>query len=189
MTPVPCHSTRRGLARALGLAPGLVAATGIAACRRPDPSAAPPSNRSASATAPAARYVPRVRDVAITTVPLLVTEQQAVLPFLAQDFARGGVVEGKEVYAFSPSTLTVVEGDTLHLTLIDPEDDVHSFVLPDFAVALPGQRRTTATYVAKRARIYPFVCAIQAHLPMMAGQLVVLPAAGMAGVAVAAAPQ
>ena len=126
-----------------------------------------------------ARYVPRARDITITTVPLLVKEQQTVLPFLREDFAKGGVLEGKEVYAFSPSTVTVIEGDTIHFTLINPEDDVHSFVLPDLAVQLPGMKTTTATYVAKRAGVYPFVCAIAAHLPMMAGELVVLSGRGM----------
>lgn len=125
-------------------------------------------------------YTPEARNVTITTVPLLVKEQQGVFPFLKSDFARGGVLDGKEVYAFSPSTVTVVQGDTIHFTFINPEDDVHSFVLPDFAVPLPAQKTTTAIYVAKHAGIFPFVCAIQAHLPMMSGQLVVLPATSMA---------
>lgn len=127
------------------------------------------------------RYVPHVRAVTVTTVPLLVKEQQRALPFLKDDFAKGGVLDGKEVYAFSPSTITVVQGDTIHFTFINPEDDVHSFVLPDLAVSLPAQKVTTATYVAKRAGIFPFVCAIQAHLPMMSGQLVVLSAKSMRG--------
>lgn len=126
------------------------------------------------------RYVPRTREVAITTVPLLVKEETRVLPFLEEDFAKGGVLEGKEVYAFSPSTVTVVEGDTIHFTLINPEDDVHSFVLPDLAVSMPGQKTVSATYVAKRAGVYPFVCAVQSHLPMMSGQLVVLAAGAVA---------
>ncbi len=74
-----------------------------------------------------------------------------------------------------------VEGDTIHFVFINPEDDVHSFVLPDFAVSLPAQRTTEATYVAKRAGIYPFTCAIQSHLPMMWGQLVVLSGTTMSG--------
>src|SRR5512138_3700418 len=126
---------------------------------------------SRSASAPA--YRPRTRALAVTTVPLLVKEERSVFPFLAPAFAKGGVLDGKEVYAFSPSTLTVVEGDTLHLTLINPEDDVHSFVLPDLVVALPGNKTTEATYVAKHAGIFPIVCAVQSHLPMMSGQLVV----------------
>jgi plastocyanin len=130
-------------------------------------------------TKPAAPgYVPHVRELTVTTVPLLVKEEQRVFPFLGADFAKGGVLEGKEVYAFSPSSLTVVVGDTIHFTFINPEDDVHSFVLPDLAVPLPPQRITHATYVARRAGVFPFVCAVQAHLPMMSGQLVVLSVAG-----------
>ena len=150
------------------------------ACSRGSENASTTENAAAVRTA---SYVPRVRNIAITTVPLLVKEEEKLLPFLKEDFAKGGVLEGKEVYAFSPSTVTVVEGDTIHFTLINPEDDVHSFVLPDLAVSLPGQKTTQATYIAKRAGIYPFVCAIQAHLPMMSGQLVVLSASSMAGAA------
>ena len=125
-------------------------------------------------------YVPRVRKITVTTVPLLVREQQSVFPFLAKDFGKGGVLEGKEVYAFSPSTVTVVEGDTIHFTLINPEDDDHSFVLPDLLVPLPPQQTTRVTYVAKRAGIYPILCAVPKHLPMMSGQLIVLAGTSMA---------
>ena len=133
-----------------------------------------------SASPARAAYTPRTRALTITTVPLLVKEETNLFPFLKPAFAKGGVLEGKEVYGFSPSTLTVVEGDTIHFTLVNPEDDVHSFVLPDFAVALPAGQVTEATYVAKRVGIFPIVCAVQAHLPMMSGQLVVLAAASMA---------
>lgn len=126
-------------------------------------------------------YAPRTRELTVTTVPLLVKEERKVFPFLDSAFAKGGALEGKEVYAFSPSTLTVAEGDTIHFTFINPEDDVHSFVLPDFAASLPGNTVTRATYVARRAGIYPIVCAVQAHLPMMSGQLVVLAGAGVTG--------
>jgi plastocyanin len=130
--------------------------------------------------APAHSDVPRVREITVTTVPLLVKEQQGVFPFLAKDFAKGGVIEGKEVYAFSPSTIVVVEGDTIHFTFINPEDDDHSFVLPDLVVPLPPQATTRITYVAKRAGIYPILCALQKHLPMMSGQLIVLAGTTMA---------
>lgn len=130
---------------------------------------------------PRATYTPRARSITITTVPLLVKEAAKLYPFLEPAFAKGGVLDGKEVYAFSPSTITVVEGDTLRLTLINPEDDVHSFVLPDFAVPLPGGKSTEATYVAKHAGIFPIVCAVASHLPMMSGQLVVLSAKSMVG--------
>jgi uncharacterized cupredoxin-like copper-binding protein len=128
----------------------------------------------------ASTYLPRTRAFTVTTVPLLVKEQRSTFPFLAQAFAKGGTLDGKEVYAFSPSTITVVEGDTLHLTLINPEDDLHSFVLPDFSVVLPPNKTTEATYVAKQAGIFPIVCSVASHLPMMSGQLVVLAASAMA---------
>ncbi|HXD49503.1 MAG TPA: cupredoxin domain-containing protein [Gemmatimonadaceae bacterium] len=140
--------------------------------------------------APAARtraYAPRTRLITVTTVPLLVKEQQALFPFLKSAFAKGGVLDGKEVYAFSPSTITVVEGDTVQLTLINPEDDEHSFVLPDLAVAMHPGTITRATYVARTAGLYPIVCAVQSHLPMMSGQLVVLSAASAAPAAPAPA--
>ena len=139
----------------------------------------------ARVTPPVARsaYTPRTRAITITTVPLLVKEEQGMYPFLKPAFAKGGVLEGKEVYAFSPSSITVVEGDTLRLDIINPEDDPHSFVLPDFAVSLPGGTTTEATYVAKHAGIFTIQCAVPSHLPMMAGQLIVLPALTMAGVA------
>jgi plastocyanin len=141
------------------------------------------SGARASEGAPAipttSRYLPRTREITITTVPMLVKEQSAVLPFLRSDFAKGGVLDGKEVYAFSPSAVTVVEGDTIHFTLINPEDDVHSFVLPDLAVPMPPQKVTTSTYIAKHAGIYPFVCSVASHLPMMWGQLVVLSSAAV----------
>jgi len=149
--------------------------------------------------APAKRhtsYVPRTREVTVTTVRLLVREARGLYPFLAKDFAAGGVLDGKEVYGFSPSTLIAVVGDTVHFTLINPEDDQHgflipdcteddvgSFVLPDCGVTLPPQQVTHATYVARRAGIYPFMCSVAKHLPMMSGQLVVLSPEAMAGAA------
>ena len=105
---------------------------------------------------------------------MLSKELRAVYPFLAQDFAPGGVLEGKEVYAFVPSTITVVAGDTLRLTFLNPEDDEHSFILPDLYVPLPGLSRKEVTYVARQAGIFPFACGVPAHLPMMRGEFVVL---------------
>ncbi len=118
--------------------------------------------------------MPRVRDVTITTVPLLVKEAKGLYPFLASAFANGGALEGKEVYAFSPSSITVVEGDTVHFTFVNPEDDVHSFVLGDFAQPLAGNTTSTATWVARRAGIFTFQCSVATHLPMMWGQMIVL---------------
>jgi plastocyanin len=133
-----------------------------AACARPSPTQSHPS------------YTPRRRTVVVTTVPLLVREQTKTFPFLAKDFAPNGVLAGKEVYAFSPSTITVVAGDTLALTLLNPEDDDHSFVMSDFFVKLPPQGKLDTTYVARTPGVYDFSCSVPAHVPMMRGQLIVL---------------
>ena len=149
------------MARAAALAPAcLLPAAFAAGCGHASPAAGPPV----------------VRDFTITAVPLLTREMQRIYPFLAKDFAARGVLEGKEVYAFEPSAITVYEGDTIHFTLVNPEDDEHSFVLPpDLSLRLPPQSRVTATYVARSAGIFRYTCAIASHLPFMYGTLVVLP--------------
>jgi uncharacterized cupredoxin-like copper-binding protein len=142
---------------------------------------------AACTTAPP-RYSPETRELTLLTVPLLSRELEATYPFLRDDFAPGGVLEGKEVYAFVPSSLTVVEGDTIHFTFVNPEDDAHDFVLPGLSVPIPGQSVTHASYRAERPGIYTFVCSVPGHLPAMYGQLLVLPAAVGAGFG-ARAPQ
>ena len=128
------------------------------------------------AGSPQAEGVPAVREFTVTAVPLLTREMQRIYPFLTKDFAPGGVLEGKEVYAFEPSAITVYEGDTIHFTLVNPEDDQHSFVLPpDLSVSLPPESRVAATYVARSAGVYRYFCAISSHLPFMYGTLLVLP--------------
>jgi len=129
-------------------------------------------------------YVGQERRFVVTTIPLLTKEMVSIHPFLREDFARGGVLEGKEIYAFVPNTLTVVEGDSVQLTFVNPEDDEHDFVLPGLVVALPGKSVTEATWRARDAGIFNFVCTIPAHMPEMYGQIVVLPAAVGAGFSV-----
>jgi hypothetical protein len=140
-------------------------ALGLAAC-----AVAPP-------VPPVASYQPQVRELVLTTVPLLTKELADTYPFLRADFAPGGVLDGKELYAFMPSSLTVVEGDTLELTFVNPEDDAHDFVLPGLTVPIPAQSVTHASYHATRPGLFSFVCSLRAHRPLMYGQLLVLPAA------------
>jgi uncharacterized cupredoxin-like copper-binding protein len=122
-------------------------------------------------------YVSQERRFVVTAIPLLTKELVSTYSFLREDFAQGGVLEGKEIYAFVPSTLTVVEGDTVRFTLVNPEDDEHNFILPGLALELPGQSVTEGTWRAEHAGIFNFVCTIPAHMPEMYGQIVVLPAA------------
>jgi uncharacterized cupredoxin-like copper-binding protein len=147
----------------------VVALSGLAACAL-----------AACATVPE-RYSPQTRELTLLTVPLLTHELARTYPFLREDFAPGGVLEGQEVYAFVPSSLTVVEGDTIHFTFINPEDDAHDFVLPGLSVPIPGQSLTHATYVARSPGLFTFVCSVPGHLPAMYGQLVVLPSSVGAG--------
>jgi len=58
-----------------------------------------------------ATYHPVHREITITTLPLLTKEMAKIYPFLTREFAHGGLLDGKEIYAFEPSTVTVVEGD------------------------------------------------------------------------------
>lgn len=111
------------------------------------------------------------------TVPILTKELRPIYPFLAKEFAPGGVLQGKEVYRFQPDTVTVYQGDTVNIVFVNPEDDAHTFVLLAFhmALTLPAQATTTTRFVASTTGIFPFVCDIPSHVPYMAGSLVVLP--------------
>ncbi len=139
--------------------------------------ALPAALAAGCAGAPQSAGQPATLEYTITAVPLLTKEMQRVYPFLAKDFAPGGVLAGKEVYTFEPSAITAYEGDTIRFTLINPEDDAHNFVLPpDLSVSLPPQSSVAATYVARSAGVFRYTCAIASHLPFMYGTLTVLPA-------------
>lgn len=130
--------------------------------------------------APAARlvYKPQVRSFTVTMVPLQVHEMQAIELSLKKAFAKGGVLYGKEVYAMSPSTIVVYQGDTVRLTIVNPEDDAHTISFPDqgVTVTVRGESTATTTFVAKAPGAHTYLCTIPEHFPFMWGQIVVLPA-------------
>jgi plastocyanin len=123
-------------------------------------------------------YTPQVRSFTVTMVPLQVHEMQAIEPFLKKAFAPGGVLYGKEVYAMSPSTIVVYQGDTVRLTIVNPEDDAHTISFPDqgVTVTVKGESTATTTFVAKAPGAHTYLCTIPEHFPFMWGQIVVLPA-------------
>jgi len=126
----------------------------------------------------ASSYKPQTRAFTVTAVPVLVHEMAGTLPYLQKDFAAGGVLDGKEVYGFYPSTLTVYQGDTINLTLVNPADDPHTFTIGaplNVNVDMPGTSTVTAHFTATQPGIYTFLCAEPEHFPFMWGQLVVLP--------------
>ena len=109
-------------------------------------------------------------------VPLLGHEMSDFLPYLTDDFAKGGMLDGKEVYAFMPSTLVAYGGDTLNLHLSNPTDDPHTFTVLELSqsvfVAPKTQRTLTLTSIP--VGIYPVMCVETEHMPFMWGQLVLL---------------
>jgi hypothetical protein len=86
----------------------VVSIIGPVACVVALTSCTKPAQSDASRAPPA-----RSREVVITTVPLLTKELAATYPFLNKDFATNGVLDGKEVYEFMPSTITVGGGDVV----------------------------------------------------------------------------
>ncbi len=122
-------------------------------------------------------YTPQTRTFTMVTVPLLVKESATMFGFLKQDFAQGGVLANKEVYMFSPDHLTVYQGDTIQLTIVNPENDAHTFTLPPFNVNVPlaPQAITRVHFVAHKVGVFTFFCTIPTHMPFMVGQLTVLP--------------
>lgn len=81
------------------------------------------------------------------------------------------------VYGFYPSTLAVYQGDRIDLTLVSPEDDPHTFTMPDLNlnVEMKAQSETKTSFVATKAGTDQFVCAEPEHAPYMWGQLIVMP--------------
>ncbi|HVB57785.1 MAG TPA: cupredoxin domain-containing protein [Candidatus Acidoferrales bacterium] len=83
-----------------------------------------------------------------------------------------------EVYGFSPSTITVMQGERVDLTIRDLQaggDDTHTFTLPAFGINkdIPPLGVVHVSFVANKAGVFPFHC--EFHKPWMSGELVVLP--------------
>lgn len=132
---------------------------------------------SASVAVARSTYRPQVRDFTVTTVPLLVHEQAGTFDYLKQDFGKNGVLADKEVWGFSPSSLTVYAGDTVRITLVNPSGDDHTFTLPTVGFNLDVKALSVAhgSFVAPKVGPYQFICTFAEHAPYMNGQLVVLP--------------
>lgn len=119
---------------------------------------------------------PKTKEYTITEYPILVHEQQDMLPYLQQDFADNGVLSGKEVYGFYPSTIVVHSGDMIHLNVINPADDGHTMSIPDINMSMVEKPHSTTPmmFTAPSPGIYDFYCAEAEHAPYMWGQIVVI---------------
>lgn len=79
---------------------------------------------------------------------------------------------------FSTSTLVVNQNDnvTVHFYNVDPNiDEIHSFTIDAYSVDVDvkGGDSSTFSFVANQTGVFQFYC--KYHLPVMVGQLVVLP--------------
>ena len=130
-----------------------------------------------SAVSTKSTYTPVTRNFIITTVPLLVHEQTGTFDYLGKDFGKKGILKDKEVWAFSPSNLTVYEGDTVRITVVNPSGDDHTFTLSSvgFDLYVKAQSKASGSFVVPKTGPFTFVCTIAEHSPYMSGQLVVLP--------------
>ncbi len=107
---------------------------------------------------------------------MLVHEQTKTFGYLNRDF-KGGVLNGKEVWAFNPSSLTVYQGDTVDIKVVNPSGDAHTFTLADlgFNLDVKAQGKASGSFVASKVGVFRFACEVPEHMPFMWGQLVVLP--------------
>jgi plastocyanin len=132
---------------------------------------------TAAPSAAAQRYAPQDRSFTVTLVPLATHEQEGTFDYLKEDFAKGGILDGKEVYGMSPSNLTVYQGDRVTIHFINPADDEHPIAASGLnaAVDVKGQSTADMTFVANKAGLFQIACTLPEHAPYMNGQLVVLP--------------
>jgi hypothetical protein len=130
---------------------------------------------SAQSATPAA-YKPQTRDMTVAMVPVLVHEMTGTFPSLTNEFAKGGLLDGKEIYAFMPSTLIAYAGDSLSLHIYNPTDDPHTFTVVELSqsVTVAGLSVDALMLKAVPAGIYTLICAVVEHVPFMWGQIVVL---------------
>jgi plastocyanin len=134
--------------------------------------------RSTAATAATtSTYQPVTRDFVVAAVPLLVHEQSGTFDYLNKDFGPSGVLNGKELWGFSPSSFTVYQGDTVHVTVVNAGDDAHTFTVAavGFNLSVDPQSTASGSFVVPQAGPFTFFCSILEHSPYMWGQLVVLP--------------
>jgi plastocyanin len=137
----------------------------------------------ASATSPqtgtaTSTYQPQTRELVVTAVPLMVHEETGLYSDLKKDFAKGGLLQNGEIWGFSPSSLTVYEGDTVNVTVVNAGGDPHTFTIAEinYNLDVPAMSSVKGSFVVPKVGLFKFFCAIPEHAPYMWGGLVVLPA-------------
>jgi plastocyanin len=128
--------------------------------------------------ASAGRYAPQTRDFVMTIVPQWVHEVTGTYDYLGAEFVKKGLLSGKEVWGFSPSSITVYQGDTVSIALYNPSSDPHTWTITGLDVNVPigATAMAPVKFVANQVGVFTFNCEVGEHFPFMTGQLVVLPA-------------
>jgi heme/copper-type cytochrome/quinol oxidase subunit 2 len=123
-------------------------------------------------------YTPQTRSFVMTIVPYWVHEVTGTYDYLAPEFGKKGLLAGKEVWGFSPSTIAVYQGDTVNIDLYNPSSDPHTWSIPELGVNAPigAPAKTTVSFVASKVGTFTFNCEVGEHFPFMSGELLVLPA-------------
>src|SRR3954471_14234078 len=144
---------RRALIGTAGL--GLLAAAGRTTL----------SSQGASAQA----YQPQTRSMPIVIVPVLTHEQEASLNYLTAVFAKGAMLDGKEVFAFQPSFVSAYVGDSITFQVYNPTPDPHtlSFNALKQSVTVQAQSTGELALTALAQGIYDFQCLEEEHMPFM----------------------
>ncbi|TAL07238.1 MAG: hypothetical protein EPO00_09660 [Chloroflexota bacterium] len=139
-----------------------------------------PSSSSSTSAGAASTYTPQTRTIEMVTIQELIGEF-ANIPDLKDEtdkaLASGGPLDGHEVYAWYPNSLTAYVGDTIKITIHNAQGDEHIFALPDFGVTqtIAPDSTATVTFTVTKPTISQFICAVPEHTPWMQGWLTVLP--------------
>ena len=149
---------------------------GCAKGRSSDQTSPHTSHPGTSKQAPA--YTPKTRTISMFAVPAWIGEMAdipAFKEFATKDFAKGGLNDGNEVFAWQPGSIDACAGDSIQLAIGNPGPDDHTFTLPDFSVnaPVPTGTVTNVSFTAAKPGIYQYYCTVAEHTKYMHGELVV----------------
>jgi len=95
---------------------------------------------------------------------------------LSTEWNMDVIPTGLNHYGFTPTQITVNQGDTVTIHFFNTHSDTHhTFTLPAYNLNIdvgPNQNKTF-TFTATQAGVFVFTCSY--HVPTMRGQLTVLP--------------
>ena len=142
------------------------------------------NNNSSNATgsnpgsSSASSYTPKTRTISMFAVPAWIGEM-ADIPqykeFAPQDFKKGGINDGNEVFSWQPQLIASCAGDTIQIGIANPGPDDHTFTIPDFSVnqPVPTCKITDVSLKVDKPGIFDYYCTVAEHTKYMHGTLLV----------------